>query len=131
MPWAIDAVLLWYVPARLRGRDPLKAMITLMLAGSAAFASAAMIDNSGFRYAMLLVGIPCISLVIGLYWTYPARLFRGAQAAAALAHDQLDRQSRRPVWAEPYAGGGGNGAARRQRRCLRRVFASVCWRRVR
>jgi hypothetical protein len=34
---------------------------------------------------MMLIGIPCISVAIALYWVFPARMFSGAQAAAALA----------------------------------------------
>src|SRR3546814_17108434 len=33
---------------------------------------------------MLAIGIPCISLALVFYWTFPARVFRGAPAAAAL-----------------------------------------------
>lgn len=86
LPWAIDAVLLLIVPARLRASGHvLKAFVSLMVIGSLAFAAAAFVDNSLFRYGMLLVGIPCISIGLALYWTFPARLFTGAQAAAALA----------------------------------------------
>src|SRR3546814_16829401 len=35
--------------------------------------------------SLLAIGIPCISLALVFYWTFPARLFRGAPAAAALA----------------------------------------------
>ncbi len=84
-PWAVDAVLLWLIPARLRGKDPLMAMVGLLVLGSAAFAAAVLVDNSAFRYSMMVIGIPCISIALALYWTYPARLFRGAQAAVALA----------------------------------------------
>lgn len=86
LPWAIDAVLLLIIPARLRNPGMvLKTMIGLQLLGSIAFAAAASVDDSMFRYAMLLVGIPCISVGLALYWTYPTRMFRGAPAAAALA----------------------------------------------
>jgi hypothetical protein len=85
LPWAVDAVLLVLIPQWLRGRDPLKTMIGLLALGCVAFGAAVFVENSVFRYAMLVIGIPCISITLGLYWTYPARMFRGAQAAAALA----------------------------------------------
>ncbi|RIA37090.1 MFS transporter [Hephaestia caeni] len=86
LPWAIDIVLLLLIPPLLRNRPAvLKAFIALTLVGSIAFAAAVFIDQSIFRYAMLLVGIPCISIGLALYWTFPARLLTGAQAAAALA----------------------------------------------
>lgn len=85
LPWAIDAVLLWWIPSRLSSRHNLKALVVLLLLGSAVFAAAALVDNSMFRYAMLLIGIPCVSIALSFYWTFPALLFRGAPAAAALA----------------------------------------------
>jgi MFS family permease len=85
LPWAIDAVLLWWIPSRLSSRHNLKALIALLLIGSAAFAAAVVVDDSIFRYAMLLIGMPCVSIALSFYWTFPALLFRGAPAAAALA----------------------------------------------
>ena len=86
LPWAIDIVLLLWIPQLLKDRSAvLKAFIMLMLIGSTAFASAVFVEGSLFRYIMLLIGIPCISVGLALYWTFPATLFRGAQAAAALA----------------------------------------------
>ncbi len=85
LPWAVDAVLLILIPQWLRGRDPLKTMICLLALGSVAFGSAVFVENHFYRYAMLVVGIPCISVTLGLYWTYPARMFTGALAATALA----------------------------------------------
>lgn len=85
LPWAIDAVLLWWIPKRLSSRHNLKALVVLLLLGSAVFAAAVVVDDPLFRYAMLLIGIPCVSIALSFYWTFPALLFRGAPAAAALA----------------------------------------------
>lgn len=86
LPWLIDVVLLLVIPRRLHSRKAiLSTLIGLTVLGAAAFAAAVMVDNSFFRYGCLLVGIPCISVSLALYWTFPARLFRGAQAAAAIA----------------------------------------------
>src|SRR3546814_12833375 len=76
-PWAVDAVLLWLIPSRVRSQDNLKALIIVLLLGSAAFAASALIDNLLFRYVMLAIGIPCISLALVFLWTFPPRLFRG------------------------------------------------------
>lgn len=85
LPWAIDAVLLWLIPSWLASKHNLKALIVLLLLGSAVFATAALVEGAVFRYAMLLIGIPCVSIALSFYWTFPARLFRGAAAAVALA----------------------------------------------
>src|SRR3546814_8855381 len=41
-PWAVDAVLLWLIPSRVRSQDNLKALIIVLLLGSAAFAASAL-----------------------------------------------------------------------------------------
>jgi MFS family permease len=85
LPWALDIVLLLTLPRRLKSpASVLKAIVVLCMAGVAAFAAAVLVDDSMFRYGCLLVGIPCISLVVALYWTFPVRLFKGAQSAAAI-----------------------------------------------
>jgi MFS family permease len=84
LPWAIDGLLLWWIPARLSSRYNLHALIILLLLGSAVFAAAALVESSLFRYAMLLIGIPCVSIALSFYWSFPARMLRGAPAAAAL-----------------------------------------------
>src|SRR3546814_18921114 len=83
-PWAVDAVLLWLIPSRVRSQDNLKALIIVQLLGSAAFAASALIDNLLFRSVMLAIGIPCLSLAIVFYCTFLARLFRVAPSAAHL-----------------------------------------------
>lgn len=116
LPWAIDIVLLLTIPPLLRDRGAvIKAFVVLMLLGSAAFAAAVFVEGSLFRYCMLLIGIPCISIGLALYWTFPATLFRGAQAAAALATIStfgntggLAGQNLMPALAE--AGGGASAA---------------------
>ena len=85
LPWAIDAVLLWLIPSRLASKHNLKALIVLLLLGSVVFAVSALVEGSLFRYAMLLIGIPCVSIALSFYWTFPAQLSRGASAAVALA----------------------------------------------
>jgi hypothetical protein len=85
LPWAVNAVLLWLVPKLVPSKNNLVALIGVLVLGSAAFAAATLIEDSYFRYAMLVVGIPCISLGLTFYWPFPARMFTGAAAAVALA----------------------------------------------
>jgi MFS family permease len=85
LPWAVDVVLLLTLPRRLRSQESiLKAMAWISIIGVVAFASAVVVENSYFRYGCLLAGIPAVSLVVALYWTFPVRLFKGAQSAAAI-----------------------------------------------
>jgi hypothetical protein len=85
LPWGVNAVLLWLIPKLVPSRHSLLALIGVLVLGSAAFAASTAIEDSYFRYAMLVVGIPCISLALTFYWPFPARLFSGAAAAVALA----------------------------------------------
>jgi hypothetical protein len=85
LPWGVNAVLLWLVPKLVPARHSLVALVSVLVLGSCAFAAATAIEDSYFRYAMLVVGIPCISLALTFYWPFPARLFTGAAAAVALA----------------------------------------------
>jgi cyanate permease len=84
-PWLVDAVLLLLLPRLFRSKDNIRVLIGLLVLGSAVFAAAVPIEDSYFRYAMLVIGIPCISLALTFYWPFPARLFSGAAAAAGLA----------------------------------------------
>lgn len=86
LPWAIDIVLLLVLPRRLTSpASVLRALLVIALLGAGVSAAAVLIDDTWVQYAALLVGIPCISLVLSLYWAFPVRLFRGARSAAAVA----------------------------------------------
>lgn len=86
LPWGVTCVLLLTVPARLKTRGAvLRALIGTGLIGGFGFAMAATFGAPELRYAALLIGTPCISLSIGLFWTFPVRLFAGVQAAACIA----------------------------------------------
>lgn len=86
LPWLIDIALLLVLPKMLKTRQAvLTAMVGLSLLGAATFAGAVLIESNYIRYAFLLVGIPCISLVLALNWSFPVRMLRGAGAAAAIA----------------------------------------------
>ena len=84
-PYALTAALLAIIPPRLKSRRSLLgAMNVIGLAGALAFAMAASMDSVSVRYAALLVGTPCISLVLACYWTFPMQLFGGVRSAAAI-----------------------------------------------
>lgn len=87
LPWAIDVVLLLTLPKMLQTRRAiLLAMTGLSVLGAVTFAGAVLVDNNFIRYGFLVVGIPCISLVLALNWSFPVRMLRqGAGAAAAIA----------------------------------------------
>jgi MFS family permease len=85
LPWAIDVVLLLLLPRRFRTRAQLLwAIVVLAGLGAGVAAAGIVVENNMLRYAALLVGIPCISLTLALYWTFPVRIFRGAHSAAAI-----------------------------------------------
>ena len=85
-PWAITALLLVTVPARLKTRKAVLTSLTATgLVGALAFAIAALYRAPELRYTALVVGTPCISLSIAVFWALPVRLFAGVHAAAAIA----------------------------------------------
>jgi MFS family permease len=84
-PWMVDIGLLLMIPRNLSRRTVLLALIGICAVGVATFALSAFATSVPLRYATLFVGIPCISLTIALFWTFPIRLFQGAQAAATIA----------------------------------------------
>src|SRR3546814_9857547 len=53
-PWAVDAVLLWLIPSRVRSQDNLKALIIVLLLGSAAFAASAQVGSVLCRVSVCL-----------------------------------------------------------------------------
>jgi sugar phosphate permease len=84
-PYALTAVLLILIPPRLKQRrHVLGAMAVIGIVGAAAFAVAAVVDDVSVRYATLVLGTPCISLVLACFWTFPMQLFGGVRSAAAI-----------------------------------------------
>jgi len=85
-PWIVTALMLLTLPARLKTHDAVaKAMAIIGIGGAVCFAVAALSPPPVLGYAALFFGTPCISVLIGLFWTFPVRLFPGAQAAAVIA----------------------------------------------
>ena len=85
LPWALDAVLLVLIPTRIRRhRSVLLAMIIFSAIAVLSFASSTFVHSLAPQAIALLIGIPAMSLSLGLYWTLPVRHFTGTQSAAAI-----------------------------------------------
>jgi MFS family permease len=86
LPWAITAVMLLWLPARLKQHDSVLVTTALIsLVGVIAFASSTMVSVTWMRYVALVVGTPCVSLLLPCFWSMPYRVFSGAYAATAIA----------------------------------------------
>lgn len=85
-PWVVTAIVLLTLPARLKTAQAVaRVMAGIGIFGAICFAVAALSPPPVLGYAALFFGTPCISVSIALFWTFPVRLFPGAQAAAAIA----------------------------------------------
>jgi len=85
LPWALDAVLLILIPTRIRRhRSVLLAMIIFSIIAVISFGVGTVDRQLVPQAAALLVGIPAMSLSLGLYWTLPVRHFSGPESAASI-----------------------------------------------
>ncbi len=86
LPWFLDAVILMFLPALLRTRRAaLLAIVALSIVGVLSFATSTQLGAASARYAALLIGTPCISLLFPCFWSLPSRRFAGPHAAIAMA----------------------------------------------
>ncbi|AJY32012.1 major Facilitator Superfamily protein [Burkholderia thailandensis 34] len=86
IPWAIAALLLLWLPARLkRERLVLKAMAIVAGVGVAGFALSLALPGLPLRFAALVLGGACIPLLYPCFWSLPPRFSSGARAAASIA----------------------------------------------
>ncbi len=86
LPWAIAAVMLLWLPGRLKRHESVLVTTSLIsLVGVIAFASSTMLPVTWMRYVALAVGTPCVSLLLPCFWSMPYRVFSGAYAATAIA----------------------------------------------
>lgn len=86
IPWAIAALLLLWLPARLkRERIVLKAVAAVAGVGVAGFALSLALPGLPLRFAALVLGGACIPLLYPCFWSLPPRFFSGARAAASIA----------------------------------------------
>jgi len=84
-PWAVDIVLLLMIPRNLGPRALALALVAVCALGVATFAWSSVAHAGPLRYVTLFIGIPCISLAIAFFWTFPMRLFHGVRSAGAIA----------------------------------------------
>lgn len=86
LPWMVAAVLLMTVPNRIRKHETaLASMVVLSVVGVVAFLTSTMAGNNTVRMLGMVIGTPCISLLLPSFWTLPSRFLSGARAATGIA----------------------------------------------
>ncbi|MEJ8798708.1 MFS transporter [Trinickia caryophylli] len=86
LPWAIAALLLLWLPSRLRrARGIVKTMAAVAFIGAIGFALSLLLPTTPLRFVALVAGGACIPLLYPCFWSMPPRYFTGARAAASVA----------------------------------------------
>ena len=86
LPWAMVAFALVVVPPRLQSTRQISiGMACVAALGCVLFLGSIHGATPVVRFACIVMGTPCISLLITCFWTIPGRYFSGVHAAAALA----------------------------------------------
>ena len=86
IPWGFSAVMLAWLPRRLRrDRVMLRAVAVIAACGIACFVASTQLPSNSWRFVALILGAPCIQLLYPCFWSMPPRFFSGARAAASLA----------------------------------------------
>jgi MFS family permease len=86
IPWALSALLLLWLPAKLKREGVvLKAMAWVAAVGMAGFALSLVLPGLPLRFAALVLGGACLPLLYPCFWSLPPRYFSGARAAASIA----------------------------------------------
>jgi MFS family permease len=86
LPWALAAVLLMVIPNRIRRHETaLASMVVLSVVGVGAFLVSTMVSDNTVRMLGMVIGTPCISLLLPSFWTLPSRFLSGARAATGIA----------------------------------------------
>jgi nitrate/nitrite transporter NarK len=85
VPWAVAAIALMIIPRRLE-HEPgvLAAMGISALIGVVAFVTSTLVAENWMRFVAMMVGTPCVSLLLPCFWSLPSRRFSGAKAATAI-----------------------------------------------
>ena len=85
LPWLATVPMLLILPKRLREhRSVIWAMIALSTVGVIAFALATVVPENWMRLSAMVVGTPCISLLLPCFWSLPSRFLTGERAAAGI-----------------------------------------------
>ncbi|WLE62501.1 MFS transporter [Burkholderia plantarii] len=86
IPWALTAVLLLTVPRLLTRESRVRvAAAAIGTIGCLAFTASVLLSDPAARYAALVIGTPCTSLLLPCFWSLPSKYFSGRRAAASLA----------------------------------------------
>ena len=86
IPWALTSLVLLWLPGRLNdNRTVLAAVGFAVVFGMACFALSTLVGSPVVRLAALALGAPCLYIMIPCFWSVPAKLLSGAQAAAGIA----------------------------------------------
>ena len=85
IPWAVAAVALLVLPRRLQTeRAVMGAIAGIASLGLLCFVASTLLPTDILRFAALVAGIPCISLLYPCFWSIPPRYFAGHRAAASI-----------------------------------------------
>lgn len=85
LPWLLTVAMLLILPKRLREhRSVVTAMAVLSVTGVAAFLLSTIVPENWMRLLAMIVGTPCISLLLPCFWSLPSRFLTGQRAAAGI-----------------------------------------------
>lgn len=85
LPWLVTVPMLLILPKRLREhRAVISAMVVLATVGVIAFVLATLVPENWMRLVAMIVGTPCISLLLPCFWSLPSRFLTGERAAAGI-----------------------------------------------
>ena len=86
IPWCLTSLVLLWLPGRLRTPGAILRCVGLAVAvGIACFCVSTFAGSPVLRLAAIAIGAPCLYVMIPCFWSVPARLLTGAQAAAGIA----------------------------------------------
>ena len=85
LPWLVTVPMLLILPKRLREhRAVVSAMVALATVGVIAFVLSTLVPENWMRLVAMIVGTPCISLLLPCFWSLPSRFLSGERAAAGI-----------------------------------------------
>jgi MFS family permease len=85
LPWLLTVAVLLILPRRLRDhKSVVVAMAGLACIGVTAFFLSTVVPENWMRLVAMIVGTPCISLLLPCFWSLPSRFLSGERAAAGI-----------------------------------------------
>jgi hypothetical protein len=85
LPWLVTVPMLLILPKRLREhRAVVVAMVALATVGVIAFVLSTLVPENWMRLVAMIIGTPCISLLLPCFWSLPSRFLAGERAAAGI-----------------------------------------------